>query len=163
MENTETKTQDQAQNEEKTFTQAELNAIVQKRVGEVQSKYENYEELKEKAQKFDAMEEESKTELQKATEKADALEKELETMKKADEVRTIREEVSKATGVPADLLTGDTKETCEEQAKGIMSFAKPKSYPIVKDGGEVRTAGQGGSTRDQFAEWAKDTLQNGGN
>ena len=50
MENTEVKTQEQAKTEERTFTQAELNAIVQKRVGEVTEKYGNYEELKEKAQ-----------------------------------------------------------------------------------------------------------------
>ena len=53
MENTEVKAQETQQTEEKTFTQAELNAIVQKRVGEVTSKYGNYEELKEKALKFD--------------------------------------------------------------------------------------------------------------
>lgn len=164
MEKTETKVQEiapagtnpqgGAKTEEKTFTQAELNAIVQKRVGEMAAKYGNYEELKAKAQKLDAMEEESKTELQKATDKAKDLEKELADLKKANALREIRDTVSKETGVPANLLTGATKEECEAQANAIKSFADPKAYPAVKDGGETKTTGTGGSTRDQFAEFA---------
>lgn len=150
--NTEVKTQETAQTEERTFTQAELNAIVQKRIGEVSAKYENFEELKAKAQKFDEIEEQSKSELQKANERADALQKELEGMKQADSVRKIREEVATELGVPANLLTGATKEECEAQAKGILSFAKTDAYPAVKDGGEVRNA-PSGKTRDQFANW----------
>ena len=138
--------------EERTFTQAELNAIVQKRLGEQAAKFENYEELKAKAQKLDKIEEESKSELQKATEKADALQKELDGMKKADSVRKIREEVAKELGVPANLLNGETKEECEAQAKGILSFAKSDGYPSVKDGGETRNTGSG-KTIDQFANW----------
>ena len=161
MEQTEVKTQETEQTEERTFTQAELNAIVQKRIGEVSAKYGNYEELKEKAQKFDDLEEQAKSELQKATERADALQKELDGMKKADAVRKIREEVSKETGVPAHLINGETKEQCQEQAKAIMSFAKPSSYPVVKDGGETNTHAGTGKTRDQFASWLDE--MNGGN
>lgn len=165
MGNTEVKTQEttgqEAQHtEERTFTQAELNAIVQERVRDLTAKYENYEELKEKAQKYDTIEEEAKTELQKATERADALQKELDSMKKADSLRAIRAEVAKETGVPESLLTAETREACVEQAKAIMSFAKPNAYPVVKDGGEV-SPGSTGSTREQFADWAENLL--GGN
>lgn len=152
--NTDVKVQE-TQTEERTFTQAELNAIVQKRLGEQAQKYGNYEELKEKAQKFDEIAEQSKSELQKATERADALQKELDGMKRTESVRVIREEVSKELGVPAHLLNGETKEQCEAQAKDILSFAKPKAYPSVKDGGEVRSTGLSG-TRDQFANWFED-------
>lgn len=143
MGNTEAKTQEQMgqeapKTEERTFTQAELNAIVQERVRETTAKYENYEELKAKAQKYDTIEEEAKSELQKATERADALQTELEGMKKANTVRSIRAEVAEETGVPAHLLTAETKEACQEQAKAIMSFAKTERYPQVKDGGEVK-------------------------
>lgn len=158
MENTETN-QETKQPEERTFTQAELNAIVQKRLGEQAAKYENYEELKAKALKFDEIEERGKSELQKANERADALAKELEGMKQANSVRMIREEVAKELGVPANLLNGATKEECEAQAKGILSFAKPNKYPSVPDGGEVRSA-PSGKTRDQFASWFEDI--NGG-
>ena len=121
---------------EKTFTQEELNSIVQKRIGEVNAKYANYEELKAKAEKFDSMDTE---ELQKANKRVDALQNELNAMKQAESVRVIREEVSKSFGVPANLLTADTKEDCEAQAKN-------------KDGGEVGKAAAG-TTREQFANW----------
>ena len=146
-------------NEEKTFTQAELNAIVQKRLGEEKAKYENYEELKAKALKFDEIEEQNKSELQKANERAQALEAELNGIKQANSVREIREQVASELKVPARLLNGTTKEECEAQAKEILNFAKPNSYPSVPDAGEARSTG-GGKTRDQFANWFEDI--NGG-
>ena len=152
MENTEMNVQESTQTEERTFTQAELNAIVQKRLGEQAAKYGNYEELKEKALKFDEIEDKAKTELQKVTERADALQKELDGMKKADAIRLVRESVAQETGVPVNLLHGETKEECEEMAKAILSYAKPSGYPQVRDGGEVRNT-TGGSTREKFKEW----------
>lgn len=146
---------------ERTFTQEELNSIVQKRVNEVSKKYENYEELKEKAQKFDAIEEESKSELDKQKERADALQKELDGMKKADSIRAMRAEVSKEKGVPEHLLTADTKEACEAQAKDILDFKKSGTYPNVKDKGEVTPPSGKKSTREQFAEWVEKTTQGG--
>lgn len=145
--------------EERTFTQAELNAIVQKRIGEEKAKYENYEELKEKAQKFDEIAEANKTELQKAKEKADGLQVELDNIKKATALRDLRDEVSKTKGVPANLLTGATREECEAQADQILTFAKASpGYPAVPDGGEP-TGSVKKATRDLFADW----LNNGGN
>lgn len=135
------------------FTQEEVNGIVAERLQRERSKYTDYDALKEKAEKFDAMEEASKTELQKATEKADALQKELDDIKRRDSIRQIREEVAKETGVPASLLTGDTEDDCKEQAASIMDFAKPSQYPAVNDGGEAMNTGGKRSTRDQFATW----------
>lgn len=139
-----------AQTTEKTFTQAELNAIVQERIGKEKAKYADYEELKVKAMKFDEMG--SSEELQKAQEQVDALTNELDAIKKAETIREMRDEVSKDYGIPATLLTAETKEECEAQAQNIKDFAKPKAYPSVKDGGEV-TKTTTGSTRDQFANW----------
>ena len=139
MENTEVKAQEQ-QTEERTFTQAELNAIVQKRLGEEKAKYENFEELKEKALKFDKIEEESKTELQKATERADSLQKELDAIKTANEERALRERIAQETGVPASLLRGNSEEDLKAQAEAIMGFVKASgsAYPSVRDGGEAK-------------------------
>ena len=50
---------------ERTFTQSELNAILGGRFAQERKKYADYEELKGKAQKYDAAEEASKSELQK--------------------------------------------------------------------------------------------------
>lgn len=139
--------------EGKTFTQAELDKIVADRLTRERQKYAGFDELKEKAAKFDELEESSKTELQKATEKAMKLETELNEYKKAEEVRQIRAKVAEETGIPANLLTGDTEESCTEQAKAISAFANPDRYPTLNDGGEVQKLTKS-STKQQFAEWA---------
>ena len=144
--------------EERTFTQAELNAIVQERSGRIMDKYKDYEELKAKAQKFDEIEEGNKTELQKATERADALQAKLDAMEKAASIRSIRDKVSTETGVPANLLTGETEEACAEQAKAILAFKGEtgQQRSFINDKGEVRHIGKK-TTRDQFAEWFNST------
>ena len=142
----------------KTFTQEELNQMIGERLARERAKYQDYESLKEKAAKYDQIEEESKTELQKATERADKLEEELNKLKKEATIRAIREEVANEIGVPITLLTAETKDDCEAQAKAILSFAKPDvGYPTVKDAGEVRNASSA-STRDQFEEWFNEQL-----
>lgn len=113
----------------KTFTQAELNAIVEARLARERDKYADYDSLKEKAGKYDEAEESKKTELQKATDKMSALQRELDALKTANTVRTIREKVAKDTQVPIECLTADTEEACKAQADAILKFAKPKSYP----------------------------------
>ena len=135
------------------FSQDEVNAIVGKRLAEEKVKYADYDDLKAKAAKFDEVEEANKSELQKATERAAALEKELNGLKKAEEVRIIRENVAKETGIPAHLLTGTTEEECKAQAAAIADYAKPSPYPAIKDAGEVNNVGKA-TTRQQFADWA---------
>ena len=122
---------------------------------EYQDRYDDgFDELKAKAAKFDELEEASKSELQKATEKATALEAEILSLKKEKEVRAIREKVAAETGVPIGLLTMETEDECKEQAKALLEWSKPGSYPTVKDGGEV-TKVASGSTSQQFEDWFK--------
>ena len=144
-----------AENTEKTFTQAELNAIVTERLKREGQKYADYESLKEKAEKFDQMEEANKSELQKAIERSESLQNELDSIKKANTIREIRESVAKETGVPADLLTEATEDACKKQAKAILEFSTPKGYPAIRDGGEITKKVGKRSTSDQFAEWAE--------
>lgn len=143
---------------EKTFTQAELDQIISDRLKRERDKYTDYDALKEKAQKFDQIEENAKTELQKATERAEKLEAELSVMKHTEEVRTIREKVANATGVPTSLLSGDTEEDCTAQAKAILDFKSSQGYPLIKDSGEIQKTVKG-STRQQFAAWAEEALK----
>lgn len=152
--NQENATNNQVATEEKTFTQAELDAIVSDRLKRERSKYEGYDELKAKAAKLDELEEASKTELQKATERAQALESELNGLKKAESIRDIRDKVATETGVPAALLHGEDEESCKAEAASILTFAKANGgYPRVKDGGEV-TNTSNGSPRDDFKAFA---------
>jgi len=89
---------------EKTFTQEEVNAIVGKRLHEEKEKYADYDELKNKAAKYDEAEEASKSELQKATERAEGLQKEVDKMKRDKRLHEIRAKVAKETGVSPDRL-----------------------------------------------------------
>lgn len=137
---------------ERTFTQTELDTIVRERLQRERNKYADYDAYKEKAEKFDAAEEARKTELQKATERVTALETELNALKKSNEVRAIRDQVAKETGVPATLLTADTEEACKEQAEAIKAFAQPSGYPVVNDAGEI-TKKISGTPQSSFSEW----------
>ena len=95
-------------------------------------------------------------ELEQTKQLASSLQTELDGMKAKDALRQIREKVSKATKVPADLLTGETEEACTAQANSILEFAKP-TYPRVPDAGEVGITPDS-PTREKFADWAKENL-----
>ena len=136
---------------EKTFTQADVDRIVTKRL----SDFADYDELKAKAEKFDAAEEANKSELEKALEKANKLQTELDDLKTRNQIRQVRDEVAQTTGVPASLLTGNTVEECEAQAKAIADYkaqSAPATYPSVRDGGDPQLNTKK-TTRDQFADW----------
>ena len=141
----------EGQQTERTFTQAEMNAIISDRLNRERTKYADYDALKAKAQQFDAAQEAGKTELQKANEKAASLQAQLDSLTKANTLRELRAKVAADTGVPAELLSGDTEEACTAQAKAILQFAKP-GYPNVRDGGEPNHTPTG-STSQQFADW----------
>lgn len=141
---------------EKTFTQEDVNKIVGDRIAREREKFADYDAIKAKAEKFDEIEEANKSELEKAQERANKLQTELDSMKAAEQVRAIRDEVAKETGVPSNLLTADTKEGCEEQAKAIKAYTESNrpGYPSVRDSGEATTSTKG-TTKEQFEDWVK--------
>ena len=96
-------------------------------------------------------------ELQKAQQQISQLTEELDGMKKAETIRLTREKVAGEKKVPAHLLTGETEDDCAKQADAILAFAKPGSYPQIRDGGEPSRTSTA-QTRDQFADWAKENL-----
>lgn len=120
---------------EKTFTQAEMDSIIEGRLAREHEKYADYDSLKEKAGKYDEMQEQSK----KANEKANALQEQLDQLKKDGTVRQAREKVAKDTSVPVELLTGEDEETCKKQAEAILKFAKPKNYPGTRSSAKKMT------------------------
>ncbi|MDO5776301.1 MAG: DUF4355 domain-containing protein [Eubacteriales bacterium] len=125
--------------EDKTFTQAEMDSIIEGRLARERQKYADYDDLKEKAGKYDEYQAQSKTELQKEKEKSDALQAKLDKLEKEGTVRQVREKVSKDTNVPVELLTGEDEDTCKKQAEAILKFAKPKSYPRTRENKEKVT------------------------
>ena len=146
--------------EEKMFTQAEVDAIVGDRLKRDRAKYADYDAVKEKAARFDEMEEANKSELQKATERATALQTELDSIKKQNELRDMRDLVAAETGLPAVLLTADTEEKCREQAAAIINYSNQgkTGYPTVRDAGEAQSDFKG-TPKQQFAEWANEVFK----
>ena len=131
-------TQDAAAEPEKTFTQAEMDAIIGDRLKRERAKYADYEELKGKAAKYDEAEEASKSELQKAVEERDALRERLEKLEKEQERAAQVAKVAAEQGVDAALLarmSGDVEENAQFLKQ--QQEAKPK-YGAVHDGGETK-------------------------
>jgi hypothetical protein len=151
--------QDGAQNAEKTFTQAELDAIVKDRLKRASEKYSDYDALKEKATKFDELEAANKTELEKANEKLKSVTAELDALKKAQELSDMRIQIANENHVPMEFLTGTTKEELDLQANKIKEMMSATGIPMsVSDGGEVVTLGGKIDNRTSFANWAQQIL-----
>ena len=68
--------------------------------------------------------------------RADNAEKELADLKMANQLRDWKDEVSDATGVPAKLLRGSTKEEIEAHAAEIAAIITPPSAPVVESDGK---------------------------
>ena len=151
--------QEEAQTQEqKTFTQAELDAVVKDRLKREREKYADFDALKAKAAKFDEIEQANKTELEKANEQVSALKAQLDGIKKAEELREMRTKIATENNVPIELLTGATEEECQTQADKVKEMLSASGVPVaVRDGGEATFSGKV-LTRTQFANWAKDKL-----
>lgn len=150
--------QEQTQTEEKTFTQAELDAVVKDRLKREREKYADYDAVKEKATKLDEIEAANKSELEKANEKAAKLEAELNGIKKAAELREMREKIATENNIPANLLTGATEDECKAQVESIKGLLSANGIPTsVSDGGEPNHSGKV-SNQTMFANWVKDKI-----
>ena len=121
---------------ERTFTQAEMDAIIGDRLKRERAKYADYDEAKAALDELTKLKEASKSELEKAVEERDKLKAELD---KLSAERDRAEAVAKAAadfGVDADLLSrmnGDV----EENARFLKEQIGAKKYPNVPDKGEV--------------------------
>lgn len=124
---------------ETTFTQAQVNDLIAKEKGKIQSKYGDYNELKSKADKLAEIEAASATDLEKVQKKAAQLEQE----KAAAESKLLRYEVANDKSVPADVvefLKGNTREELEASAEKLLSFTSKQAATPDFDGGARETS-----------------------
>ena len=136
---------------ERTFTQEEVNELMGKVRRETRDKFRDYEDLKKKADAYDEAQEASKSELEKAREESARAIDELNALKAEKARSELRQKVSKETGVPADLISGDDEEAMTANAKAIAEYAKKANTTAPADkGGAARRGGK--STADLFAE-----------
>lgn len=136
-------------NEFKPITsQEELNKLIGERIGKVQAKFADYNDLKAKAAKFDEVEQASKSELEKAQERIAELERTAATAQRAALVTRIASEE----GVIPEVLVGETEEEMRAAAKRVLEWASqgkrtaPTPKPLAsgsaspKDGEKGRAA-----------------------
>lgn len=130
-------------------SQEDLDRILKERLARERKKYEGFDELKAKADKYDELEQSTKTEAQKQQEALQKAQRELTELT----VAKTRAEVAAAKGVPASLLAGSTAEEIEAAADALIAFrgeqapAAPRSAAI----GRVNTTETKGSPAERFA------------
>ena len=142
----------QAQPAAKTFTQAELDAIVGERLGRLKAKYADYDELKTKAAAYDEAAEASKSELQKAVEERDRYKARLDKLEADAKRAELVAKVAAEQGVDAALLSrmsGDVEENAAFLKEQLDS--QPKHYQ-GPDNGEAQANAVKKATAQQFAE-----------
>ena len=117
-ENTETvenATQGAPAEPERTFTQAEMDAIIGDRLKRERAKYADYDEAKAALDELTQLKEANKSELEKAVEERDRLKAELE---KRDAERAHAEKVAELMGVPRYVQF--TMSTVEYSSQSFM-------------------------------------------
>lgn len=115
--------------EPKSFTQEQVDQIVEKRLAKERGKYKDYDELKSKAMKLDEMENAGKNELDKLKESNAALRKQIDDAAAEKQHAEWVSEVAKDKGVPAELLRGSTKDELEAHADLLQAALHPASKP----------------------------------
>lgn len=142
---------------ERTFTQADVDRVVQERLAREREKYADHEDLQRKAAELDEIKASQQSELEKVTARAEAAEKkaaEAVAAQKAAEVQALRVRIATEKGVPAKLakyITGETQEEIEAAAEDLANPAgDPGTLP-----GHVPSAGTGGSTPDRAGDAAE--------
>ena len=110
-------TQEQA---ESTFSQEDVNRIVQERLQREREKYSDYDELKTAAERAQ--------ELEAQTQELTAKVAEFESK---EEHRKLVADVAETAGVPAGVLKGDTKEELEAHAEALKSLLQNTTGPVI--------------------------------
>lgn len=103
------------------------------------------------AKELEKLKDANKSELERAQERAAAAEAKLKSLQAEKDIAEWRQEVAKETGVPADILSGSTKEEIEDHAKLLAQYIKHDSAPYISSDGHKpkRTAK---SSKEAFAE-----------
>ena len=136
-------------------SQADFDTAIQARIARERAKFSDYDDLKAKAAKLVELEDAQKTEAQKAQERLDAAEKRAVEL----ELKATRAEVAAAKGIPAELLTGSTREELEASAEALIKFKgdpQPQRLHIPNEGKSPTNANA--SNADLFAELVEERL-----
>ena len=131
---------DEATEFEPITSQEQLDGVIKSRLArereKVKSQFADYDELKADAAKYREAKNAEKSDLEKAREEVEQLKAAAAKRDEADRVRDLKAKVSKATGVPADIIGGDDEESMTAFAKAVAEFAKKPSAPALSESGQ---------------------------
>ena len=146
---------------ERTFTQAEMDAIISDRLKRERAKYADYNELQAKAAKFDEAEEASKSEQEKANARAEAAESELAVLKAEKAKNDAARKLASETGVSFEMLMFcSDEEAMSEFAKTYAKENHVSSAPKANSGSRIVKGGETKKDAKQvFAEFAAENLK----
>ena len=113
---------DQQPNQEQSqsFSQDDVNRIVQERLQREREKYADYDDLKTAAERAQ--------ELEAQTQELTAKVAEFESK---EEHRKLVADVAETAGVPAGVLKGDTKEELEAHAEALKEILQNTTGPVI--------------------------------
>lgn len=151
-----------------TFTQEHVDRIVKERLARERAKYGDYDDLKQKAEEYDKLQDEQKSELERERAAREKAEAEAEKARQQARETTIRSaiiaEAARAdrekrvadpegalahlTGIDSELLELDSDGNPKDIAKAVDSLLEKRPYLVASQGGGRQ--GTGGSA-DQGA------------
>lgn len=137
--------------EAKTFTQAELDEIVKKRVAKEKSKFADYDKYKADSEELLKLKEANKTELEKAKDKAAKAEAERDALVAEKNILNWKSAASKKYGVPIDIIEGSSEESINAHAEKLAKYLKNDAAPIVHSDGK-KPKNEGMSNAELFGQ-----------
>lgn len=121
-------------------SQEELDRIIGARLKRERERFADYDDLREKAEKYDKAEQANKTELQRAQERAEKAERQAAEF----QMQSLRASVAADKGVPAAGLTGSTKEELEASADALIAWRDEQAKKGRPDPRRLRSGSSGG-------------------
>lgn len=120
-------------------SQDEFDGLVRDRIKRAEAKaaepFADYADLKAKAEAADEVRQKAEADVAEAMARAEAAEGKVATFETEKQVTSWRDEVAKATGVPAAALRGSTKEEFEAHAETLKPFLTGVS-PVIPTQGD---------------------------
>lgn len=123
----------------RTFTQEEVDALMGKVRRETRERFADYDALKAKADRYDELEEASKSALERAKDEAKKAKAEFDRVSAEMAHERLVARVSQDTGVPAGLLHGDTEEELSASAAAARAYAESLVPVAPRDAGGAPT------------------------
>ncbi|MEG1501954.1 MAG: DUF4355 domain-containing protein [Synergistaceae bacterium] len=144
----------------KTFTQAELDSIVQDRLKREKEKYADYEELKKAKEKLDELDSANKSELDKLKADYEKMKKsaeEKEAQLRVKEIKDLKAKLCADAGIKsefADRVAGEDEESIKKDIEALK-----KLIPAQEAGGKGTPPPAGGKKETETGDALRDSIR----